>query len=190
MRARTSVIAATALALALGVAGCSAQGQVTTGTPKPPATAGPATGGTTTTFGTGTSLVFECDQLLDSTFLAQLDPGLTPDPVTTPDPGSSSEEALAIKGTACSWGDASAQTTLVVTAALPDTATFATLKSKASTLTPDPEFGAFVSAYTDGTQLQLFTTDGAWATAGSALFADPAKLTLIGQVLLEEMPAG
>ena len=189
MRARKSVILGAVLALALGVAGCSAPGQVTTGTPKPPATAGPASGATTTTFGTGKSLVFECDQLLDSTFLAQLDPGLAPDPVTTPDAGSSAEEALAISGTACSWSNASAQTTLVVTAALPDAATFAALKSKASSLTPDPEFGT-VAAFTDGTELQLFTQDGVWTTARSALFADPAKLTLIGQVLLEEMPAG
>ena len=188
MRVRKSVIVGAVLALAFGVAGCSAQGQTTTGTPPPPATAGPASGAATT-FGTGTSLVFECDQLLDSTFLAQLDPGLTPDPVTTPERGSSAEEALAIKGSACSWSNASAQTTLVVTAALPDAATFATLKSKASSLTPDPEFGT-VSAYTDGTELQLFTQDGVWTTAESALFADPAKLTLIGQVLLEEMPAG
>ena len=189
MRARKSGIIAAALALAFGVAGCSAHGQVTTGTPRPPATAAPASGATSATFGTGKSLVFECDQLLDSTFLAQLDPGLTPDPVTTPEAGSSAEEALAIAGTACSWTNESAATTLVVTAALPDAATFATLKAKASTLTPDPEFDG-VPAFTDGTELQLFTQDGAWATATSDLFADPAKLTLIGQVLLEELPAG
>ena len=176
--------------LALGVTGCAAHGQTTTGTPPPKATAAPASGAATTTFGTGKSLVYDCDQLVGSQFLAQLDPGLAPDSVVTPTPGSSAEEALAIMGTACSWSDASSQTTLVVTAALPDAATFATLKSKASSLTPDPEFGKFVSAYTDGTQLQLFTTDGAWATASSALFADPAKLTLIGQIVLEELPAG
>ena len=189
MRARKSAIIGAVLALALGVAGCSAAGQVTRGTPPPAATIGHAPGDTPTTFGTGKSLVFECDQMLDSTFLAQLDPGLAPDPVTTPGAGSLAEEALAISGTACSWSNTSAATSLVVTAALPDAVTFATLKSKASSLTPDHEFGT-VAAFTDGTELQLFTQDGVWTTATSALFADPAKLTLIGQVLLEEMPAG
>ena len=190
MRTRISAIAGAVLMLALGVTGCAVQGQTTAGTPPPPATAAPASGAATTTFGTGKPLVYDCAQLVDSQVVAQLDTGLAPDSVVAATPGSSAEEALAIMGTACSWSDASSQTTLTVTAALPDAGTFATLKSKAASLTPDPEFGKIVSAYTDGTELELFTTDGAWATARSALFADPAKLTLIGQVVLEELPAG
>ena len=190
MNARTSGIVCALLLLGIGLAGCAAPTQNTPGTAPPPATAGPAQGSaTTTTFGSGESLVYDCSQLVDSQTLAQLDPGLKPDAETIPD-GASALEALAIKGTACSWSDPDSQTTLIATAAKPDAATFATLKATASKLTPDPEFGTFVSAYTDGTELQLFTVDGAWATANSALFADPAKLTLIGQVLLEQLPAG
>jgi len=76
----------------------------------------------------------------------------------------------------------------VVTVAKPDAATLATLKTRAGT--PTDQFGAFASAYTKGTELQLVNSDGYWATADSPLLADPAKLTAIGQILLEELPAG
>jgi len=95
---------------------------------------------------------------------------------------------VAIKGIACSWSDASSQTTLVVTLAQPDAATLATLKTRAGT--PTSQFGGSASAYTRGTELQLVNGDGFWATADSPLLADPAKLTAIGQILLEELPAG
>ena len=187
MRARKSAIAGAVLALALAVAGCSAQGQITTGTPPPPATIGPAPGAAST-FGSGTTVSFECDQLLDDVTLGTLDSNLTPDRNFTPAAGSSAEEAVAIQGTACSWSDASSATRLVLTTAKPDAATLATLKTKAGT--PTAQFGSFTSAYTSGTELQVFNSDGYWATADSPLLTDPAKLTAIGQILLEELPAG
>ena len=190
MRARKSVIIGAILMLALGVSGCAAQGQTTTGTPPPRATAAPASGAATTTFGSGTALSYDCDQLLDGVTLAALDASLTRDTDVTPVPGSSAEEATAIKGTACSWSDANSKTTLVVTAAKPDATTLDTLKTAAQSGTPATQFGTFVTAYTRGTELQLFTTDGYWATADSALLSDPAKLLTMGQILLEELPAG
>jgi hypothetical protein len=78
----------------------------------------------------------------------------------------------------------------VVTAAKPDATTLDTLKTAAQSGTPATQFGTFVTAYTRGTELQLFTTDGYWATADSALLSDPAKLLTMGQILLEELPAG
>lgn len=186
MRARTSVIVCAVLML--GVTGCAAKGPVITGTPPPPATAAPASGTATATFGSGTETAYPCTDLLDATSLAALDANLTPDADYTPTAGSSAEEAVAIKGVACSWSDASSQTTLVVTVAKPDAATLATLKTRAGT--PTDQFGAFASAYTQGTELQLVNSDGYWATADSPLLADPAKLTAIGQILLEVLPAG
>ena len=190
MRARGSAIVGVVLMLALGVSGCAAPGQTTKGTPPPKATAAPASGAATTTFGTGTPLAYPCDQLLDGVTLAALDASLTPDAVVTPAPSSSAEEALAIQGTACSWSDASPTTTLVVTAAKPDATTLDTLKTAAQSGTPATQFGTLVTAYTSGTELQLFTADGYWATADSTLLADPAKLLTMGQILLEELPAG
>lgn len=188
MRARKSVIVGAVLALALGVAGCSAPGQVTTGTPKPPATAGPASGAATATFGSGSPVGFECHDLLDDVTLGTIDANLTPDANYTPAAGSSAEEAVAIQGTACSWSDASSTTTLVIAMAKPDASTLATLESRAGTATT--QFGTFSPAYIRGTELQVFNDDGYWATASSPLLADPAKLTMIGQILLEELPAG
>ncbi len=188
MRARTSAIVGAILVLSLGVAGCTAQTPSTPGTPPPPATAGPATGSLTKTFGTGTALDYPCDQLLDDVTLATLDAKLQPGANFTPASGSSAEEAVFIKGTACSWLDSSSGTTLIVTAAKPDPDTFASLQSAAGTATT--QFGQDVAAYTSGTELQLFTLDGYWATADSDLLSDPAKLTQVGQVLLEELPAG
>ncbi|MEO7720310.1 MAG: hypothetical protein ABIS08_00165 [Pseudolysinimonas sp.] len=188
MRAPTSAIVGAALMLALGVTGCAAHGPVTTGTPPPPATAGPASGATSATFGSGSDVTYPCDQLLDDVTLGTLDANLTADADFQPASGSSADEAVSIKGTACSWSDASSQTTLVVTAAQPDAATLAALKTRAGT--PTTQFGSFVSAYTSGTTLQIFNTDGYWATADSPLLADPAKLTTIGQALIQVLPAG
>ncbi len=190
MRARKSAIVGAVLVLALGVTGCAHQGQITTGTPPPGATAAPASGAATTTFGNGTALAYECNQLLDSVSLGALDASLKPDAVVTPTSGSSAEEAVAIRGTACSWSDANSTTTLVVTAAKPDAVTLDTLKTAAQSGTPATQFGTLVTAYTRGTELQLFTTGGYWATADSPLLADPAKLLTIGQILLEELPVG
>jgi hypothetical protein len=187
MHTRNSLTVGVVLLLALGVTGCAAPGPVTTGTPPAPATAGPASGATPSTFGSGTSTGYECDQLLDSSTLGSVDADLTPDADYTPPAGSSAEEAVAIKGIACSWSDAGAKTTLVVTVAKPDAATLATLKTQAGT--PTDQFGTFTSAYTKGTELQLVNSDGYWATASSPLLADPAKVTAIGQILLEELPA-
>jgi hypothetical protein len=188
MRARNSVIVGTVLLLALGVTGCAAHGPTTTGTPPPPATAAPAAGSASSTFGSGTAVAYQCNELLDDVSLASLDSGLKADANFSPAAGSSAEEAVAIKGTACSWSDASSATTLVVTAAQPDAATLATLKSKAGTETT--QFGGSASAYTSGTELQIFNADGYWATADSPLLSDPAKVTAIGQILLEVLPAG
>ena len=76
----------------------------------------------------------------------------------------------------------------MVTVAKPDAATLATLKTQAGT--PTTQFGSFASAYTEALSLQLVNSDGYWATADSPLLADPAKLTAIGQILLEVLPAG
>lgn len=190
MNARTSAIAGAMLLLAFGVTGCTAQGQVTTGTPKPPATAAQAPDSETTT-GTGTPMVYECDQLVDAQTLAQLDPGLTADAVSAPADGSPAAQAIALQGTSCSWSDASSQTTLVVSVALPDAATFASLKTKASAGTVDGEFGSFVTAYTDGNgEVQLFTSDGSWAVLDSPLMIDDAKRSLLGQAIIQVLPAG
>jgi len=188
MRVRTSVIAGAVLLIGLAATGCAAHGPVTTGTPPPLATAGSAAGSTPSTFGTGTPIANECDQLLDSVTLASLASNLTADANYTPAAGTSAAEAVAITGTACSWSNVPSATTLVLTVAKPDAATLATLKTQAGT--PTAQFGSFVSAYTSGTELQVFTRDGYWATADSPLLADPAKLTAIGQILLEELPAG
>jgi len=187
MRAHNTALFGTVLLIALGVTGCAATGPVTTGTPPPPATAAQAPG-SSSTFGAGTATDFPCDQLLDSTTLGSLDAQLAPDAGFTPAAGSSAEEAVAVTGTACSWSDASSQTTVVVTVAKPDAATFATLKNQAGSA--DNQFGSFVSAYTKGTELQLFTQDGYWATADSPLLTDPAKVTTIGQALIQVLPAG
>lgn len=187
MRARRPVLVVTALMFALVAAGCTSPGQVTTGRPPPPATAGSAPG-STSTFGTGTATGFECDQLLNAAALGTLDASLTPDADYTPATGSTAEEAVAIKGVACSWSDEPSATTLVVTVAKPDASTLATLKTRAGT--PTDQFGGFTSAYTKGNELQLVNSDGYWATAESPLLADPAKVTAIGQILLEELPAG
>ncbi|MES1170599.1 MAG: hypothetical protein ABUL47_07925, partial [Leifsonia sp.] len=183
MNARRSAVAAVLL-LAFGVTGCTAQGQVTTGTPKPPATAAPAPGSQTTT-GTGTPMVYPCDQLVDAQTLAKLDSGLTADSVTAPAAGSPAAEAIALQGTSCSWSDAGSQTTLSVSVALPDAATFDSLKTKASAGTLDGEFGSFVTAYTDGNgEVQLFTTDGSWAVLDSPLMLDDANRSLLGQAVV------
>ena len=188
MRALLSTSMGAVLLLVLGVTGCAAHGQVTTGTPPPPAIAGPAAGSTPLTFGTGTTLVYDCDQLIDRTTLASLDPKLTADAGYTPAAGTSAAEAVAIKGTACSWSDAPSATVLVVTVAKPDAGTLATLKTQAGA--PTTRFGSSVSAYTKGNRLQLVTRDGYWATADSPLLADPAKLAAIGHALLDGLPAG
>lgn len=190
MRVRRSAILGAIVMLALGVSGCAAPGQTTTGTPPPMATAAPASGPATTTFGTGTALAYDCDQLLNDATLAALDSSLTSDASYRPAAGSSAEEAVAIRGTACSWSDASSQTSVVVSAAKPDATTLDTLKTAAQSSTPTSQFGTSVTAYTSGTELQLFTADGYWATADSPLLADPAKLVTVGQILLEELPAG
>jgi len=187
MRAQMAVILGVVLLVALGATGCAAHGQVTTGTPPPPATAAPAPG-STSTFGSGTPTGYQCPDLLNDATLAGIDAQLTPDADFAPTAGSAAEEAVAIQGLACSWTDASSQTTLVITVAKPDAATLAKLKTLAGTRTT--QFGTVASAYTQGTQLQLVNSDGYWATADSPLLADPAKLTAIGQILLEELPAG
>jgi hypothetical protein len=188
MNTRTSAIAGALLLLALGVSGCTAQGQITTGSPKPPATAAPAPGSETT--GSGQPMVYTCDELVDAQTLAQLDSGLTPD-TSAPASGSPAAEAVTLQGTACSWSDASSQTTLSVAVALPDAATFASLKTKASAGTLDGEFGSFVTAYTDGNgEVQLFTTDGSWAVLDSPLMLDDASRALLGQAIVQHLPAG
>jgi hypothetical protein len=189
MRALASVGAAIVLALALTA--CAVHGQVTTGTPPPPATAGPAPGSaTSSTFGSGETLAYDCRQLVGAEALAQLDPGLAPESDLLAANNSPTEEALALRGTVCAWSDESAAIVLVVTAAKPDAPTFATLKEKASTGRRDAEFGGSVTAFTTDEQLQLFTRHGYWVTVASALLADPAKRTAIGQTLLEKLPAG
>ena len=102
MRARRSVLVCAVLTLALGVTGCAAHGPVTSGTPPPPATAGPAPG-STSTFGSGTSTGYHCDDLLNDATLTAIDPKLTPDADYAPAAGSTAEEAVAVKGVACSW---------------------------------------------------------------------------------------
>ena len=190
-RAHHPVTIGALLLLAIGLTGCAAHGQVTTGTPPPPATAGPAAGtATSSPFGHGDPLAYDCAQLVDAGVLAQLDPELKPAGDVLSANRSSSQEALALDGTVCAWNDESAAVLLFVTVAKPDAATFAALKEKASAGAVDSEFGGFVTAYVHDDELQLFTRDGAWATAQSSLLADPAKLTAIGQVLLEELPAG
>jgi hypothetical protein len=189
MNARTSAIAGALLLLALGVSGCTAQGQVTTGSPKPPATAAPAPGSDTTE--SGQPMAYTCDELVDAQTLAQLDSGLTVDTGYVPASGSPAEHAVTLQGTACSWSDASSQTTLTVAVALPDAATYDSLKTKASSGTLDGEFGSFVTAYTDGNgEVQLFTTDGSWAVLDSPLMLDDASRSLLGQAIVQHLPAG
>lgn len=175
--------------LAMGVTGCAAQGPLAATKP-PAATAGPASGASPAAIPSGTPLVFDCANLLDASSLAQIDPGLTPDAVTQAAPGSPAEEALAIGGTSCSWSDAGSQTTLSVSVALPDATTLATLKSKASSGTADTEFGTYVSTFTNDNEVQLFTSDGAWAVFDSKLMTDATKRMTLGQIVLEELPAG
>jgi hypothetical protein len=136
-------------------------------------------------------MVYQCDQLVDAQTLAQLDPGLTVDSATAPSAGSAAAEAIALKGTSCSWSDASSQTTLSVSVALPDAATFDSLKTTASAGPLDGEFGSFVTAYTDGNgEVQLFTTDGSWAVLDSPLMLDATNRSLLGQAIIQVLPAG
>jgi len=191
MRAHHPVMIGAVLLVAMGLTGCAAHGQVTTGSPPPPATAGPVPGSATSSpFGHGDPLAYDCPELLDAAVLAQLDPELGPAAAPLSANDFPIQEAFALNGTVCAWNDESAATLLVVTVAKPDAATFAALKDKASAGPADSEFGGFVTAYIHDDELQLFTSDGAWATVRSSLLTDPAKLTTIGHVLLEELPAG
>jgi len=188
---RTPAAIGTVIVLALGLTACAVHGQVTTGTPPPPATAGPAPGSaTSSTFGSGEALAYDCRQLVGTKTLAKLDPDLAPESDLIAANDSPTEEVLALRGTVCAWSDTSAAIVLVITAAKPDAPTLATLREKASTGHSDTEFGDSVTAYTTDEQLQLFTHDGNWATAESLLLADPAKLTAIGHALLDGLPAG
>lgn len=191
MRAHHPGMIGAILLVALGATGCAAHGPITIGTPPAPATAGPVPGtATNSPFGHGDPLAYDCPQLVDAGVLAQLDPALKPASDLISANGSASQEALALSGTVCAWDDESAAVFLVVTAAKPDSTTFDALKQEASAGTVDSQFGGYVTAYVHDDELQLFTGDGVWATAQSGLLADPAKLTAIGQVLLEELPAG
>jgi hypothetical protein len=136
-------------------------------------------------------MAYQCDELVDAQTLALLDSGLTADSGFVPASGSPAEQAVTLQGTACSWSDASSQTTLTVAVALPDAATFATLKSKASAGTLDGEFGSFVTAYTDGNgEVQMFTADGSWAVLDSPLMLDDSSRSQLGQAIAMELPAG
>ena len=191
MKTRGPAIVATLVLSTLTVTGCAAHGQLTTGTASPPATAGAAPGAPTSSpFGSGVPLGYDCRQLVDAEALAKLDPRLAPasDLISTND--SPAEEALALTGTVCAWSDESAAVTLVVTASKPDAPTFATLKQKASAGRRDVQFGDAVTAYVTDEQLQIFTRDGYWATVESSLLSDPANVTAMGQILVEELPAG
>lgn len=188
---RVVVVAGALLALSAGVSGCAAHGQVTTGTPPPPATAAPAPGSATSSpFGSGDPLRYDCTELVGADVLARLDRALTAGGDYLVANQSPAEEALALTGTVCAWTDESAAVSLVVTVAKPDAATFAALRQKASAGSPDPEFGSAVAAYVTDGRLELFTRAGYWATATSSLLSDPAAVTLLGRRLLEELPAG
>ena len=191
MKTRGPAIVATLVLSTLTVTGCAAHGPLTTGTPPPPATAGAAPGAPTSSpFGSGVPLGYDCGQLVDAETLAKLDPGLVPasDLISAND--SPDQEALALTGTVCAWSDESAAVTLVITASKPDAPTFAALKQKASAGKRDVEFGDAVTAYVADEQLQLFTRDGYWATVESSLLSDPVNVTTMGQLLIEELPAG
>lgn len=119
----------TVIVLALGLTACAVHGQVTTGTPPPPATAGPAPGSaTSSTFGSGEALAYDCRQLVGTKTLAKLDPDLAPESDLIAANDSPTEEVLALRGTVCAWSDTSAAIVLVITAAKPDAPTLATLR--------------------------------------------------------------
>jgi hypothetical protein len=170
------VIVSSALAL-LGLAGCApAATPAARATPAPHAVSTPTPTPTPTPtvfLGTGVSLRYSCDELVDPDVIESLDKNLHENLNYQPATTTSAERAVAIRGTACQWRDATTGTSLIVTAAHPDPLTLAELSSTtASYAKPTTMFGTDVSGYIVNTQIEIFTRSGYWATATSPLFSD------------------
>ena len=190
----TLVVASSALTL-LGLAGCAADPSARS-TPTATSTVGAAgtpsatpTPTPTVFLGTGVSLRYSCDELVDPKTIDRLDKDLDENPKYQPAETTSAERAVAIQGTACQWNDSTTGNSLIVTAAHPDPPTLNQLTSStASYAKRTTAFGNDVAGYVVNTQVEIFTRHGYWATATSPLFADPAKAKLSMNAVQQSLP--
>jgi hypothetical protein len=188
------VVVSSVIAL-LTMAGCAADPAPTSSptaraaaTPSPTPTPTP----TPTVFlGTGTSLRYSCDVLVDPESVDAVDKHLSENLSYQPAATTSAERAVAIRGTACQWTDPSTGSSLIVTAAHPDPPTLAAIRSAtASYAKPTTMFGNDVAGFIVNTQVEIFTHSGYWATATSPLFSDPAAARSIMDAVELALPIG
>ena len=188
------VVASSALVV-LALAGCSPDAAPTassTPTARAASTPTPSPTPTPTVFlGTGVSLRYSCDELVDPGVIDSLDKNLRVNQGYQPAETTSAERAVAIRGTACQWKDPATGNSLIVTAAHPDPPTLADLTSTtASYAQPTTMFGTDVSGFIANTQIEIFTRSGYWATATSPLFSDLKIARSVMDAVEQSLPAG
>jgi len=188
------VVASGAVAL-IGLAGCaSAANPATTTTSSARAESSPTATPTPTPtvfLGTGASLLYSCDELVDPTVIDSLDKNLSTNLSYQPAATTSAERAVAIRGTACQWKDPTTGSSLIVSAAHPDPPTLADLTSTTSSYAkPTTLFGTDVSGFIVNTQVEIFTRGGYWATATSPLFSDPELARTVMAAVERALPGG
>lgn len=188
-----SLVASSALAL-VALTGCTGAPSATTSTSArlaaPSSTPTPTPTPTPTVFlGTGVPLGYSCDELVDPATIARVDRHLVINPAYRPDVSSSAERAVAIRGTACQWKDATTGATLIVTASHPDPPTLGDITSTtAGYATRTDIFGNDVAGYLVNTQAEVITPTGYWATASSPLFSDAAMLKIVMDSVVDALP--
>jgi len=184
---------AVALAL-LALAGCTTAVPDKTSTPtaRTASTTAPTPSPTPTTFlGTGVSLRYSCDELVDPAVISSLDKNLSQNRSYQPAATTSAERAVAIGGTACEWNDPRTGNSLIVTAAHPDPPTLSAIRASTSSYAqPTTLLGTGVSGFVVNTQVEIFTRNGYWATATSPLFNDPTIARSIMDAVESALPAG
>ena len=191
-RGIVGLVVASAVAV-LGLSACtSAPAPAATATPTVRAASSPTPTPTPTPtvfLGTGVSLRYSCDELVDPGVIESLDKNLHENRSYAPAATTSAERAVAIRGTACQWKDASTGTSLIVTAAHPDPPTLADLNSStASYAKPTTLFGTDVSGFIVNTQIEIFTRGGYWATATSPLFSDLTVARSVMDAIEQSLP--
>ena len=189
----TGLVFASSVVALLGLVGCAPEPTPTptsTSWARAASSATPTPTPTPTVFlGTGVSLGYSCDELVDPEVIDSIDKNLSKNPSYQPAATTSAERAVAIRGTACQWKDPTTGNSLIVTAAHPDPPTLADLTaSTASYATATTMFGNDVSGFIVNTQVEIYTRNGYWATATSPLFSDPKIAASVMDAVEQALP--